>query len=262
MQKVIAQAALQSSGMEALSCPLPPGSTLFCDFDGPIADVSERYYHTYCLALEATQAEYAQRQIALPIRRLTKAQFWYMKQNRVPDETIADWSGLTDAQVGTFLARVAETVNQPNLLHQDQLQPGTREALNRLKSHGVRIVIVTLRQAAQVFDFLHRYDLATMMSQIYGAESIETAYANRTEHKVAQLKAAIAEQIRLGFETTHSWMVGDTEADIGAGQAMGLPTLALTCGIRSSLYLKGYAPTSVCKDLSTATDYLIPKSAG
>ncbi|HEY9888592.1 MAG TPA: hypothetical protein V6D02_09350, partial [Candidatus Obscuribacterales bacterium] len=60
---------------------LPPGSTLFCDFDGPIADVSERYYQTYALALSATHQAYAIQGRVLPIRRLTKAQFWYMKQN-------------------------------------------------------------------------------------------------------------------------------------------------------------------------------------
>ena len=256
MQDVVSWSAPLITSTLTTALRLPPGSTLFCDFDGPIADVSDRYYHTYCLALKVTQADYARQQVALPIRRLTKAQFWYMKQNRIPDTTIADWSGLSGQQVDDFLRHVPSLVNQPALLHQDQLQPGIKAALTCLRDRGIRIVIVTLRQAAQVLDFLHQYDLATMISQIYGAEHAETAYANRTEHKIARLREAIIEQNRLGFDTQHSWMVGDTEADVCAGQALSLPTLALTCGIRSSLYLKGFSPTGVFRDLGTAVKFL------
>lgn len=261
MRDVVSRSAYSNAPMASAALRLPPGSTLFCDFDGPIADVSDRYYHTYCLALKATQADHARQHLALPIRRLTKAQFWYMKQNRIPDATIADWSGLSGNQIDQFMAHVTTLVNQPTLLHQDQLQPGARAALKRLRAHNVRVVIVTLRQASQVLDFLHRYDSATMISQIYGAEHAETAYANRTEHKIAQLNEAIADQNRLGFATSQSWMIGDTEADVCAGQAFSLPTLAVTCGIRSSLYLKGFSPTGVYRDLSAAVEFLVQENA-
>lgn len=242
---------------------LPSGSTVFCDFDGPIADVSDRYYSTYTLALSATQQSYAEQGNILPIRRLTKAQFWYMKQNRLPDQLIADWSGLSGTEIDEFLARVDELVNQSTLLHQDQLQPGARAALAALQDRGVRIVLVTLRQASQVLDFLHEHDLATTVSQIYGAHDATTAYPNRIEHKVAQLQEAIADQNRLGFRTTQSWMIGDTEADICAGQATGLPTIGLTCGIRSAVYLKGYAPTRLQRDLYAAVESLLcPQTSG
>ena len=257
MQDVLSLAAFRLHANPVATEPLQAGSTLFCDFDGPIADVSDRYYSTYGSALTATQAAYAKRGILLPIRWLTKAQFWHMKQNRVPDTTIADWSGLSGQEVQTFLAYVEDFVNQPTLLHQDQLQPGAKAALVGLQDRGVRVVIVTLRQAAQVLDFLHEYDLATTISQIYGAQDGSTAYPNRVQHKVAQLKDAIADQHRLGISTAASWMIGDTEADICAGQAAGLPTLALTCGIRSASYLKGFYPTRLYRDLYAATEFLM-----
>jgi phosphoglycolate phosphatase len=260
MQHVAPRSASSRSSMANTALRLPAGSTLFCDFDGPIADVSDRYYHTYCLALKATQADYARQQVALPVRRLTKAQFWYMKQNRVPDTTIADWSGLSGSQVDDFLRQIPPQVNQPALLHQDRLQPGVRAAFANLRDRNIRIVIVTLRQASQVLDFLHQYDLATMVSQIYGSNDAETAYANRTEHKIAHLRAAIAEQNRLGFDTRHSLMVGDTEADINAGQAFDLPTLALTCGIRSESYLQEFSPSEVYCDLISAVTSLTQTS--
>lgn len=242
-----------------LSIPqlLPPGSTVFCDFDGPLADVSDRYYNTYRLALSSIQQTYAEKGDILPIRQLTKAQFWYMKQNRLPDGLIADWSGLSGQETEEFLERVGHLVNQPTLLHQDLLQPGARAALQALQDRHIRVVIVTLRQASQVLDFLHQHDLATTISQIYGADDATTAYPNRTEHKVSQLREAIADQNRFGFSTAHSWMIGDTEADVCAGEAVGLPTIALTCGIRSSIYLKGFSPTCLKRDLYAAVEALV-----
>ncbi|MEM6840142.1 MAG: HAD hydrolase-like protein [Cyanobacteria bacterium P01_C01_bin.120] len=240
--------------------PLQSGSVVFCDFDGPIVDVSDRYYQTYCLALAAIQKKYAE-YVALPVRRLTKAQFWYMKQNRVPDVTIADWSGLSGQQIKDFLAHVQALVNQSALLHLDRLQPGAKAALNELQARGIRLVLVTLRQAGQVLDFLHQHDLATAISQIYGADDVETAYANCIDHKVARLREAIAEQRQLGFDTTASCMIGDTEADVRAGQVAELPTVALTCGIRSALYLNDFAPTAVYANLQTALPDLICRSA-
>lgn len=235
---------------------LPPDSTLFCDFDGPIVDVSDRYYTTYTLALAATETAYAGRGITLPIRRLTKAQFWQMKQNRVADPVIADWSGLSAAEIPDFLAHVETWVNRAELLSYDGMQPGAKAALTGLQNRGIRIVIVTLRQASQVLSFLQQHELATSITQIYGAQDDSAAYPNRVEHKIARLQDAIADQHRLGFETTASWMIGDTEADICAGQAVGLPTIALGCGVRSAAYLKGFRPTCTHRDLYAAVQWL------
>jgi phosphoglycolate phosphatase len=236
---------------------LSRGATLFCDFDGPIADVSDRYYNTYKLAIAATQAAYATQGLQLPIRILSKAQFWHMKQNRIPDLTIADWSGLVGDEVLYFMGQVEQLVNQPALLHQDRLQPGVREALVQLQAQGIRLVIVTLRQSAQVLQFLQAHELATAVSQIYGATDDATAYPNRVEHKVAQLRGAIADQARLGYAVDPTWMIGDTEADICAGQAAGIPTIGLACGIRSRDYLSTLQPTYLRCDLNSAIQTLL-----
>ncbi|MEL6385159.1 MAG: HAD hydrolase-like protein [Cyanobacteria bacterium J06626_18] len=237
------------------------GATLFCDFDGPIADVSDRYYTTYTSALASTQADCAANGISLAIRRLTKSQFWRMKQNRVPDTAIADCSGLSATETRNFLGRVDELVNQPTLLHKDRLQTGAKTALAALNQRGIEVVIVTLRQASQVQNFLHEHGLLSMVQRIYGAQDTDCAYPNRVEHKVVQLRAAIAEQHRLGRSTETSWMIGDTEADICAGQAAGLPTIALTCGIRSADYLKGFNPTCLHRDLYSATKFLVTRQS-
>lgn len=225
--------------------------TLFCDFDGPIVDVSDRYYHTYRLGLAEVKAAYQQQGIALPLHCLSKQQFWQMKQERTPDSEIALRSGLRHEQVAQFLDRVKHIVNQPNLLHQDRLQPGVKWALELLQSRGVRLVLVTLRQQQQATRMLHDYGLEPLFSQIWGANDDHAAYLNQADHKTRLLKQAIAHS-----PLTTAWMIGDTEADVLAGRATGLSTIALTCGIRSQTYLQKFQPTQIHANLLSAAHHL------
>lgn len=236
---------------------LPPGAVLFCDFDGPLVDVSQRYYRTYRLALAATAAEYQAHGIALEPRPLTVTQFWQMKQNRLADEDIAHWSGLQYPQVSTFMAHVQRLVNQTSLLSHDRLQPLVGSAIALLQQTNIRLVLVTLRQTQQVAAILRQYELEAAVSQIYGAEDDQVAYGNRADHKTALLHAAIADQQQQGYATETAWMVGDTEADILAGQALGVPTIALTCGVRSQAYLSPFQPTEIHANLYGAVERLL-----
>ncbi|WP_346292591.1 HAD family hydrolase [Sphaerothrix gracilis] len=230
---------------------LKPGDVLFCDFDGPFVDVSDRYYSTYQLGLADTQAAYQSRGIVLPINPLSKTQFWQLKQNRTADEAIARWSGLADEQIPFFLNRVQQIVNQPTLLHQDSLQAGLHRAVYLLRRYGIRLVVVTLRHSAQVMQILREAKLEQAISGIYGTSEVELAYANHSEHKTALLEQAIAAQKPLH---RRACMVGDTEADLLAGQSLGVPTIALTCGIRSRSYLQAFNPTYLCPNLLAAVE--------
>lgn len=227
--------------------------TLYCDFDGPIVDVSDRYYHTYQLGLTEIAAGHQAQGLVLPVRCLSKAQFWEMKQERTPDVEIAMRSGLQGAQIDQFLQRVQEIVNQPALLHQDQLQPGVRWALALLKSQGVRLVLVTLRERTQALRILQEQGLDSLFSAIWGAQDDHAAYLNQADYKTRLLQQAVAHEVS---DSAYAWMVGDTEADVLAGQALQIPTLALTCGIRSKTYLQKFRPTRIQPDLLSAAHYL------
>lgn len=233
--------------------------TVFCDFDGPIVNVSERYYTTYRLCLAQTEAFYQSQGLTLPIQRLTKTLFWKMKQTRVPDVEIAMRSGLQGEQIDFFLKCVIETVNQPALLEKDRLQPGVSWALALLHSQGVRLVLVTLRCQSQARQILRNYGLTRLFSGIYGTQQSQAAYKNNAQQKTELLKLALREQTSSLERASSAWMIGDTEADIVAGKALSVPTIALTCGIRSYLYLKQFQPSSTQADLLTATYYLLTK---
>lgn len=236
---------------------LSSAATLFCDFDGPIVDVSERYYSTYQLGLAEIQSVYRTAGISLPIRILSKEQFWKMKQERTPDVEIAMRSGLQGQQIDHFLQRVIQIVNQPALLHQDQLQPGVRWALALLQSKGVRLVLVTLRCQTQATQMLQSYGLDHVFSKIWGTQDSNAAYSNQSDHKTQLLEKAIAHLSWENHSTAHAWMIGDTEADIVSGKAMGIPTIAVTCGIRSHNYLQKLQPTRIHADLLSAVHHLV-----
>lgn len=230
--------------------------TVFCDFDGPIADVSERYYATYRQGLAWVQTLAQAQADDVTVRYLSKAQFWTFKQNRVPDRQIAHWSGLEGKYIDGFLSQVSRIVNHGKLLDYDGVQPQARDGLDILRQCGVRVVLVTLRPPDQVLRFLDQHDLCWAISDLYGMPEVEAAYTNQASHKVDRLQAAIAAQQRQGYDLSQAWMIGDTEADIMAGQALGIDTVAVTCGIRSSSYLQGFRPTYLMPTLWTACQRL------
>ena len=238
-------------------------TTVFCDFDGPIVDVSDRYYSTYRLALEDTEGFYRefspQYQVAkpLPSSVLTKEQFWQMKQNRVPDREIAKRSGLSEEKIDFFLARVVKIVNRADLVDRDTLQPGVSWALNLLKTQGVKLILVTLRDRLEATKFLEQHGLRKLFTGIYGTDDSQSAYQNYTEIKTYLLDRAMKDRLPTTAHPNRSWMIGDTEADILAGKAMGIPTIGLTCGIRSYRQLSQLQPTSIEPDLLSAAHRLV-----
>lgn len=232
------------------------GLTVFCDFDGPLVDVSERYYYTYQQALHQVQAIYQAQGNSLAVSLLQKSQFWQMKRERTPDIEIAMRSGLQAEQVDVFLAQVHQLVNQPALLHQDRLQPGVEWALSMLHDLGVCLILVTLRCQQQAIEMLDQFGVLHLFSDVHGTRDTEFAYVNPAEQKVQLLKDVISGRPWYGDRPTSAWMIGDTEADILAGQASKIPTVALTCGIRSQGYLERFKPTHICSDLLSASHVL------
>lgn len=234
--------------------------TIFCDFDGPIVDVSDRYYNTYLTALREIQTEFLEGGRSPSPHPMTKAQFWSMKQHRIPDVEIALRSGLQGEEIDRFLHRVKQLVNQPNLLHYDCLQPGIDWALHLFQKHDVRIVLVTLRCREQVVQFLQEQGLLLLFTNIYGTSNEDVAYLNVVDYKVNLLRKAWYEHLCDYGRPIQSWMVGDTEADIRAGQSVGIPTVALTCGIRAQSYLKKFNPNYIYSTLLDAAHGLMGRS--
>jgi phosphoglycolate phosphatase len=232
-----------------------PKSVVFCDFDGPIVDVSERYYQTYrtgLLAMEQHQRQLREACLNFTLQPFSKAKFWQLKQNRVADLEISLRSGLPVELFKPFMQQVERIVNHPSLLRLDCVQPNALSALNYFNQCNIRVLLVTLRHPRQVQEFLQAQGLAHLVAEVYGALDVNAAQANRIEQKRALLTRAVAQQKALGYSTQGSWMIGDTEADVLAAQALGLSTAALSCGVRSRAYLQQLEPSQIYDCLMTA----------
>jgi phosphoglycolate phosphatase len=226
--------------------------TVFCDFDGPIVDVCDRYYATYELALAQTKEFYQTHGQVILLQYLTKEQFWQMKQDRVSDIEIAMRSGLQQEQIEYFINYVQSIVNLPELLDLDKIQSGVNWALALLHSQNIRLVLVTLRENQQVKHILNNYGLKRLFAGIYGSEDLNVAYINNAQVKTELLKQAYAEH-----RGHLNYMVGDTEADLIAAHKVNVEAIALTCGIRSAKYLKQFNPDYICHDLLSFTHCLL-----
>lgn len=231
---------------------------VFCDLDGPLIDVSQRYYKTYQLALANTQALTQLQGHSIEVTPLSRLRFWQMKQERVPDSEIARCSGLHHAQIESFLAQVQEIVNHPMLLQEDRLQPKVAQALQQLQNYGIDMSVVTLRWQPQAMQLLQDCQVGHHFVEIRGTDDPLAAYQNYTAGK-QQLLSEVMAQAGIGITSHDCWMIGDTEADILAGQALGFSTIAVTCGMRNYRYLQQLQPTSIQPNLSIAIDYLLSK---
>lgn len=242
-------------------CPRSQGTsqlTIFCDLDGPLIDVSQRYYTTYQLALAETQAYIQTQAETVSLTPLSLDQFWSMKQAKRPDIEIADLSGLSGHYIDFFMHQVQAMVNQPLLLQEDRLQPGVHKALEQLLKQGAQLAVVTLRCQAQVDQVLRQHHLTHYFRLIRGTDDTQAAYQNYAVCKQVLIQDTIHAMGLTNYQPI--WMIGDTEADVLAAQAMQINTVALTCGMRNYAFLNGLRPTSIQSSLATASKYILSSS--
>jgi phosphoglycolate phosphatase-like HAD superfamily hydrolase len=222
------------------------------DFDGPIMDVSERYYRVYHFCLDQV------REPEQPIHRLTKAEFWQLKRSQVPEREIGKQSGLTDQQAQDFARLRRRTVHTLPYLVYDAPLPGAIDALERLVELGVELVTMTMRRTQELNAALNQYSLGRFF-QADRRYCLSDDYpkTNDVDDKTWLMGQAVAE-LPPAIKTL---MIGDTEADILAAQAHDIPVIAVLSGIRNRDRLQRHQPDWIVANLSEAVDIVIEQSA-
>ena len=100
---------------------------IITDFDGPISDVSERYYRVYLLSLEKNRRQNQQ------IRVLSKEEFWGLKRSRTPEKQIGIMSGLEETQAENFALFRKQNVPTQPYFEYDILANAALQALLKAK---------------------------------------------------------------------------------------------------------------------------------
>ncbi len=224
---------------------------IITDFDGPIMDLSDRYYHVYQLCLAQV------REPDQLIRILTKDQFWTYKRAQVSEQQVGIESGLTAAQAELFRQIRDHTAHQIQYLSLDRVVPGSIAALARIQASGIELIVMTLRRNCELNAAFEQYDLAKFFppDRRY---CLADDYIKQGDIKdKTQLMAQALSELELEPNT---WMIGDTETDIIAAQTHGIRVIGVLSGIRDIDRLEQYQPDRIVSDLAAAVDYAFDRS--
>ena len=220
---------------------------LITDFDGPIVDVSERYYQVYCYCLEKTQLPQQ------PIRQMTKSEFWELKRAQVPEREIGLLSGLETAQAEEFSQLRRQTVHQLSYMIHDCPVPDAISTLEKIQKLGLDLVVMTMRRTRELEMAFAQYDLWRFFPPerryCLSDDYIKTTDPNDKsllmERSLQELPPA-----------TEVWMVGDTETDIIAAKNHGIPVIGVLSGIRNREQLERYQPEFIVNNLDEALNLI------
>jgi len=220
---------------------------LITDFDGPIMDVSDRYYRVYRFCLEAIQP------VPQSIKPLTKAEFWRLKRSQTPEGEIGLLSGLNRDQAQAFAKLRKETVHTLPYLRYDTPVPGAVETLERAQKLGFDLTVMTMRRVQELDEALERCNLGRFFKpeRRYCLSNTYVKTAD-VKDKPLLMKRSLAE-----LPPAPTWMVGDTEADIVAAKTYGIPVIGVLSGIRDRQRLVQHNPDWIAANLAEALDIIL-----
>lgn len=222
---------------------------IFTDFDGPIMDVSERYYQVYLYCLEKI------RKPTQLINILSKSEFWELKRSQVPEKEIATISGFEDEERAIAFAHLrSATVHTKPYFKYDRLIENAVKALEKAQDAGIDLAVMTMRRRHELDPVLDKYNLRRFFT-IDHIFCLDDDYV-KTIDTQDKLKLMQRAQATLPV-AEHQWMIGDTEADIIAAQSHNIPAIAVLSGIRNHTQLEKYKPNQIAPDLMTSITAII-----
>ena len=225
---------------------------IITDFDGPIIDVSQRYYFVYQLCLEKTRRPQQQ------VKELSFSEFWDLKRSHIPEKQIGILSGLEDTQAEEFAKLRKETVHTHPYFQYDTLKGSAVDALLKVQQTGYDLVVMTMRRVSELDYALEKDNLSRFFPEDRRyCLSDDYVKTKDIDDKPLLMKRALAELPPV----TDTWMIGDTEADIAAAQKHGIKVIAIESGIRNRTQLEHYQPDYYSASLSHAVDFILKNSA-
>lgn len=213
------------------------GKTIFLDLDGPVIDVSRRYYavHREILKdIDVTPAPYAV--------------YWEGKRKRQALDQIEP--GLADPSVlSRYRVRWLESIEDRRFLYFDQMQQGAAPALQHLRGEGFQLVAATLRQQCDNLLWeLERLGVRGAFDEILCSGDTQSAEGWILKRRLIETAPQRLRDALL--------LVGDTEVDVLAARALGLASVAVLNGIRSRDPLAGVSPDFIIRDLAELVSIL------
>ncbi|MGK7948713.1 MAG: HAD family hydrolase [Xenococcaceae cyanobacterium] len=221
---------------------------IITDFDGPLIDVSDRYYYVYQNCLQHAKEPNHK------IKQLSKVEFWRLKRARVPEVKIGLISGLNLEQAIQFAHRRRKIVHSLPYLKHDRILPGVIQTLEKIQKLNIDLAIVTMRREKELVTAFNKYNLARFFRSDR-RYCLPNNYDKNSdiEDKLKLMTKALGELT----PATEVWMIGDTEADIVAAKRNKVKVIGVLSGIRDRIQLEHYQPDFIVNNFSEAVELVI-----
>lgn len=195
------------------------------DFDGTLVDVARRDWCVYTTLLDG--------RLGQAFEPLGFKPYWELRRNKALLRDVLP----EGYDIVRYVAERNKLIERRVFLELDTLFPNVKETLEKLSTR-FELWLVTTRKddfelAGQLYDkgIYHLFD-----------DRIVLTPANKRE----------------AFETiSPAFVVGDTELDIIPAKELGIPTIALTTGIRSADQINTFKPDWVFDDISSISKLLL-----
>jgi len=212
---------------------LPPDTAVFFDLDGTLLDPAERYWRLHC-ALVAPHGG----------PRADQASYWALKRERTPLEDVLVRTAPPGVDPAAYHRAWLERIETTESLRHDRLIPGVRETLAALGATHP-LVLVTLRRQRD-----HLLAQLTALALLPAFTAVLTAAPEAADDwRVKQRLIGASPHCRAG-----ATVVGDTEADLRAGKALALRTVAVCSGLRSRARLAAEGPDAILDSVAALRD--------
>ena len=211
------------------------------DLDGPIIDVTDRYYRAYLESLVDTNITKEQ--------VLSKEDFWRLKQNRVTEVEIGIISSQSIGDSKTSAELRKDLTFKHDYLSLDKMFEDVFETFDYLKSQNIIFFIVTLRRKKHLDQAVKQFKLNKhLTSERLFSLTDDEKMTNDIQAKHLLLTNAIN---KLHLDPRETYMIGDSETDIHAARlARYGKVIGISRGIRSKEQLKTLRPDYLISNLT------------
>ncbi len=199
---------------------------IFFDLDGPILDVSQRYYSVFLAICKGNT-------------QLSKEEFWDFKRKKVSWPEILK-EARSDVGEKEFMKYWMRRIEMKKYLILDKIQPYTKSTLNSLRKKYI-LYLISLRQSKKNLLWqIKRVNIDKYFKKIM--------HCKYNFDKPWEGKAELIKEIIESQENT--LIVGDTEVDIRASKLVGIKSVGIANGIRTKELLLKEKPDFLISDIN------------
>ena len=174
------------------------------------------------------------------------------------EELLANVGQPLPRQMELFDAEKADLLLEAYRTHHEEYHdaliaefPGVDEALNRLRTAGVRIIVVTSKRRRSVEMALEKFPGLDLVVDLF------VTLEDTTEHKPHPEPLLKGLELAGDVSRDNAVYVGDSPFDVQAAKAAGLRSVAVSWGAFSEDTLREAEPDHLVRDLDAVVDVLL-----